>query len=176
MSYGPKNTVGTLGPHTVFPIAISCPFVFSWLPSTVVWNFSKVILVLGKVVSLRVPNLNCSVVESCGWFDITQKTALDMMHEQAHYCDEAANHQMPTAAAFWIIWIVFMEECSDLLQNLMQISCSTHSSHFEWDCHTVHIFLCTDVAVKLFCKSYNKIIINWWLIQELWFWSPTLGP
>ena len=29
--------------------------------------------------------------------------------------------------AFWITWIVFMEECSSLMQNLMQIGCSTHS-------------------------------------------------
>ena len=29
--------VGTLGPHTVLPIAISCPVVFSWISSTV-WN------------------------------------------------------------------------------------------------------------------------------------------
>ena len=82
---------GTLGPLTVLPVSISCPFVFSWLPSTVVWTFSKVILVLGKVMSLRVPNLGCSGAESPGWFDITQKTALEVMHEQAHCCDEAAN-------------------------------------------------------------------------------------
>ena len=29
--------VGTLGPHTVFPITISCPIVFSWI-SLMVWN------------------------------------------------------------------------------------------------------------------------------------------
>ena len=29
--------VGTLGPHTVLPIAISCPVVFSWI-SSMVWN------------------------------------------------------------------------------------------------------------------------------------------
>ena len=29
--------VGTLGPHTVLPIAISCPVVFSWI-SLMVWN------------------------------------------------------------------------------------------------------------------------------------------
>ena len=30
---------GTLGPHTVLPIAISCPTVFSWISSMMVWNF-----------------------------------------------------------------------------------------------------------------------------------------
>ena len=50
-----------------------------------------------------------------------------MVHEQAHCCDEAANHQLPIAAAFWITQIVFMDECSRLMQNLMQIHYSTHS-------------------------------------------------
>ena len=49
------------------------------------------------------------------------------MHEWMHCCDEAANHQLPIAAAFWIFWIVFVEECSSLSQNLMHICCSTHS-------------------------------------------------
>ena len=40
-------------------------------------------------------------------------------------CDEAANHQLPIAAAFWIILIVSVDECSSLTQNLMQICCST---------------------------------------------------
>ena len=46
-----------------------------------------------------------------------------MVHEQAHCCDKAANHQFPIAAAFWIIWIVSAEECSRLIQNLVQICC-----------------------------------------------------
>ena len=50
-----------------------------------------------------------------------------MIYEQACCCDEAANHQLPIAAAFWIIQIVSKEECSSLTQNLMQIRCSTHS-------------------------------------------------
>ena len=49
------------------------------------------------------------------------------MHEQTCCCDEAASHQLPTAAAFWIIEIVSVEECSSLTQNLTQIFCSTCS-------------------------------------------------
>ena len=56
-----------------------------------------------------------------------KKTALDVMHEWAHCHDEAAKHQLPTAAAFWIIQIVFSEECSSFTQNLMQIRCSPQS-------------------------------------------------
>ena len=50
-----------------------------------------------------------------------------MMHEWVHCHDEAANHQLPIAVAFWIIQIVSAEECSSLMQNLMQIHFSTHS-------------------------------------------------
>ena len=52
-------------------------------------------------------------------------------------CNEAANHQLPIAAAFWITWIVSMEECSSLLQNLTQIHCSSHS-FWMWQPHSRH--------------------------------------
>ena len=57
----------------------------------------------------------------------TKNSAWDMMHEQLICSDEAANHQLPTAVAFWIIQIVSMAECPSSMQNLMQICCSTHS-------------------------------------------------
>ena len=44
-----------------------------------------------------------------------------MMHEQACHCDEAANHQLPKAMAFQIIWVISAEEYSSLMQNLMWI-------------------------------------------------------
>ena len=91
-------------------------------------SFSKMILVLGKARSHRAPNLGHSGAESPGWFDVLPKnSAPDAMHEQARCWDEAANHQLPTAAAFWIIQIVSVEECSSFTQNLMQIHCSTCS-------------------------------------------------
>ena len=73
--------------------------------------------------------------------------------------DEAANHQLPIAAAFQIILIVSTEECSSLIQNSMQIYCSTCSAilnvpatqytyllngvyrpHWlvQWSCHCSH--------------------------------------
>ena len=82
------------------------------------------------------------------------------MHERVHYHNEAANHQLPIAAGFWIIWIVSVEECSSLMQNLMQIHCSTCSGilnvtatqntcslngvycpHWpvQWSCHSSHM-------------------------------------
>ena len=85
------------------------------------------IVVLGSGRSCRVPNLDCRGAELPGWFDVSQKnSAQDVVHEQAHCCDKAANHQFPIAAAFWIIWIVSAEECSSLMQNLVETHCSTH--------------------------------------------------
>ena len=56
-----------------------------------------------------------------------ENSARDMMHERVHYCDEAANHQLPIAADFCIIQIVSKEECSSLMQNPVQIPCPTCS-------------------------------------------------
>ena len=92
--------------------------------------FSKMILVWGKSRSCR-----CQIwavgswgTESLEWFDVSQKNPTwDVMHERTCCHDEAANHQVPIAAAFWIIQIVSVEDCSSLTQNLMQICCSTRS-------------------------------------------------
>ena len=114
---------------------------FSQLPSAALWYFpeshwqyeisslSKVILVLGKARSHRAPNLGC---RGCWitWVTIVlpkKSSAGDVMHEVAHCCDEAVNHELPTAVAFWTIRIISTEECSSLKQNLMQIRCSSHS-------------------------------------------------
>ena len=84
------------------------------------------ILVWGKARSRKALILCYRGAESPGWFDVSPKnSARDVMHEQVHCHDEAAHHQLPIAAAFWIIWIVSTEECSSLMQNLMQIQCST---------------------------------------------------
>ena len=66
-----------------------------------------------------------------------KNSARDMMHKWARCCDEAANHQLPIAAAFWIIQIVSVEEWSSLMQNLMQIHCSTQS-FWMWQPHSTH--------------------------------------
>ena len=120
--------IDTLGPHTVLPVTIRG---MSYFPSSRQWSeissFSKVTLVLGKVRSHRAPSVGCSRAESPGRFDVSpENSARDMMHKQAHCCDEAAHHHLSTVPAFRIIWIVSVEECSSLMQNLMQIHCSTH--------------------------------------------------
>ena len=75
-----------------------------------------------------------------------------MIHEQVCCCDEAANHQLPIAVPFWIIWIVSMEECSSLRQNLMQIHCSTCS-------------VILNVMVTQYTCSLNGICCPHWLVQ-----------
>ena len=85
------------------------------------------ILVWGKARSCRAPNLHCRGAESPGWCVVLPKnSAPDVMCELVHCHGEAADHQLPIAAAFWIIQIVSMEECLSIMQNLMRIHCSTH--------------------------------------------------
>ena len=120
-----------------------------------VWNLflSKVILVLGKARCHRVTNMGCSGAESPGWFDVSPKnSARDVMHERARCHDEAASHQLPTAAAFCIIWVVSVEECSSLMQNVMQIHCSTRS------------VILNAVATQYTC-SLNSVYCLHWLVQ-----------
>ena len=81
-----------------------------------------------------------------------QKTAQDVMHEWVCCCDEAASHQLPIAAAFWIIQIVSAEECSSLTQNLTQIHWSTHS-------------LMLNVMATQYTCSLNSIYRPHWLVQ-----------
>ena len=90
----------------------------------------------GKARSCRAPKTGCSGAESHGWFDVSPKnSAPDVMHEQAHYGDEAANHQLPIAAAFWITQIVSAEECLSLMQNL--IALLAQSFWMQWP-HSTH--------------------------------------
>ena len=74
------------------------------------------------------------------------------MHEQERCLDEAANHQLPIAVAFWIIPIVSTEECSRLMQNLMQICRSTCS-------------VILNVTATQYTCSLNGIYHPHWLLQ-----------
>ena len=99
---------------------------------------SKVILVLGKTKSLKAPNLGCRGAESPGGFDILpQNSAQDVMHEWVCCPDEAANHSLLIAVAFWVTWIVTWRNVkfnakfdTDALLYLL--------SHFECSGRTVH--------------------------------------
>ena len=148
--------VGTLGPHTVLPIVISCPVVFPeshW--QSEVSSLSKVILVLRKARSHRAPNLGWKVAESPGWFNVLQKISVqDVMHEWMHCYDEAASHQLSIAVSFWIIQIVSAEKCSSLMQTLMQICCSTCS-------------VILNVKATQYTCSFNGVYRPHWLHSEV---------
>ena len=77
-----------------------------------------------------------------------------MLHERVHCRDEAADHQLPIAAAFWIIWVVSTEEWTSLKQHLMQICCSTHS-------------VLLNVMATQYTYSLQGIYCPYWLV----WWS-----
>ena len=145
--------LGTLGPHAVLSPPSAAPSYFpeSHLRSEIS-SLSKVILVLGKARSCRMPNLGCRGAESPGWFDILQKnSAWEVKHEQVHCHDEAANHHLPIAVAFWIIWIGYVEECWNLTQNLMQI---------RWSAPSVILNV---MATQYICSLNGVYCPHWWV-------------
>ena len=102
--------------------------------------------------------------ESRGWFDFSPKnSAWDMMGEEVCGPDEAANHQLPTAAVFWIIPVVSTEKCSSLPQNWTQIHYSAHS-------------VILNVTATQYTCSLNGIYCPHWLEQRSHHCSPIHIP
>ena len=101
-------------------------------------SLPKVILVLGKPRSHRVPNLAYRVTESPGLLMFRRKTAWNVMHEWEHYCDDGAHHQLPRAAAFWLL-NSFCRGMFKLNAKFDADSLLYLLSHFECDGHTVHM-------------------------------------
>ena len=86
--------VGTLGIHTVHPVAISCPIIFSWI-SVMVWNLFpfKGDFSFGKSQKSRVPHLGCRQAWVIWVIDVSPKnSAWEVMHDQVHCHDGAASH------------------------------------------------------------------------------------
>ena len=127
-------------------------------------SLSKVILVLGKARSLRVPNLGCRGTESLGWFDVLSKNfSGSVMNEWSCYHDEAANQQLFIMMAL-IIWVVSMEECRNLMQNVTQILCSTCSV-------TLHAMATHDGEQSLFPVLYTSAQTS-----TVWPPAPSCSP
>ena len=145
---------GTLGPHTVLPITISCPVIFSeshqW---SEISSLSKWFEFWVKLEVTGHPIWAVGGAKSPGWFDVSLKySAWDVMHEWVHCPYEAASHQWPIAVAFWIIRIISMKEWPSLTQNLMQIRCSTCS------------VILNETATQYTC-SLNDVYCPHWLEQ-----------
>ena len=146
--------MGTLGPHTVFsqlPSAAPSYFPEShWQSETS--SLSKVILVLGKGRSCRAPSLCCRGAESPGGFDVLLKKLCIRFNVWASAlswwsCRSPVAHSY----GFWIIWIVSTEECSSLMQNLMQICCSP--------------LVILNATATQYIHSLNGICCPHWLVQ-----------
>ena len=70
--------VGTWEPHTVLPIAISCPIIFSWISLTV-WNLFPF---KGDFSFGKSQKMWGTKSESPGWLDVSPKISTqDVMHE-----------------------------------------------------------------------------------------------
>ena len=116
-------------------------------------SLSKMILVLEKARSHRAPNLGYREAESPGWFDVLPEKLCTRCDAWAACCgDEADNYLLPVAVASCMIWVVSMEGCSRLTQNLMQIHCSIHS-------------VILNVTATQYTCSLNDVYQPHWLVQ-----------
>ena len=116
-------------------------------------SLSKVILVLGKARSRRAPSLGSRGSESPGWSDVSPKnSARDVMPKggvlSGWSCQSPAAH----SCSLLTYPKVSVEECSRLMQNLMQILCSSHS------------VILNAMATQYTC-SFNSIYHPQWLVQ-----------
>ena len=128
-----------------------------------VWNLLpfKSDFTFGKSQKSQGTNLSCRGAESPGRFDVlSENSARDVMDELTHCPDEAANHQLPVAEAFWITGIVYhlsifhrgkfklnTQSDPDLLLYLL--------SHFECDHHTVHM-----LTNGIYCPHWLSAVMS----------------
>ena len=135
--------VDTSGPHTVVPITISFPVIFSWISSiSEISSLSKMILVLGKVRSHRAPDLCCRGTESPGWFDVLpENSAWDMRHDAWAGALSQWSCQLPVAHSCGLLnhWNSFRGGMFKLNAKFDADLLLYSLSHFECDGHTVHM-------------------------------------
>ena len=136
--------VGTLGPHTVLPIAIGYSVIFYWISSTV-WNLFhfKGDFSFGRSQKgTRFSGYQIWAVRGLshlGDLMFHQKTVQDMMHEWACGHDAAATHQLPIAVAFWVTQIISVEKCSSLTRNWICRFIALLAQWFwMWQPHSAH--------------------------------------
>ena len=84
-------------PYHIFLLS----YLLSYFPESHQWSeissLSKVILVLGKARSHRVPNLGCGGAESPGWFDVLQNT----VHEMSCMSGHVVMMKLPITSCPW---------------------------------------------------------------------------
>ena len=131
--------VGTLGPHTVLPVTISCPIVFSWI-SLAAWNL---VPVKGDF-SFKKPEVAGHQIWAMGALSHLS----DLMFHQKHCMRRDAwegtlsswDCQSPVAHSCGLLNHpnsfhrgMFKRNAKFNADSLLYLF-----SHFEWDGHTVH--------------------------------------
>ena len=147
--------VDTLGPHTILPVSISCPVVFSWI-SLMVWNLFPLKGDFSFGNSQKSQGAKCGLWwgwVTCGVWCFTK--TLCRRHDAWAGTLSWWSCQLPVAHSNWVIRIVSTEECSSLMQNLMQI------------CYSTHLVILNVMATQYTC-SLNGVYRPHWLVQ----WHP----
>ena len=141
-------------PQTVLQIAISCPIIFSWILSTV-WNtfpfkggfnYGKSQKLLGAKSGLY-----------GGWVTwviwcFTKKTLYETWCMSGHVVVMKLSITSCPQVAFQIIQILSVEQWLSLMQNLMQIHCSTCS-------------VILNVRATWYPCSLNGVYYPSWIVQ-----------
>ena len=145
--------VGALGPHTVLPVAISCPILFSWI-SSMVWtlfplkgnfSFGKSQRSQGNNYGLR----RGRVAQMIWYFTKKLYTRRDARAGMLLWwsCQSPGVHSCsllihPNSS--------HMEECSSFMENVMQIHCSTCS------------VILNVMATQYTCSHNSVYHPHWW--------------
>ena len=127
-------------------------------------SFSKVILVLGKAKSHRVPNLCRRGAESPGWFGVSSKhSAWDLTHKQVRCRDETANHRCtqlrPSESSDSFCRGMFKLngkfDTDSLLYWLSHLECNGHTVHMLTQQHLPPPWTST-VMASLFTHAHSS--------------------
>ena len=159
--------VGILGPHTVLPASLAtatrCSFCSgSWshrinfamtcfMPRTCLKILGTVFFGIPRSASSSCTVSHQSLLIAAGhiqhsqvFFIMRAFQNVDHFQQNLTILEAFVPHVICTALialslkAFWIIWIVSVEECSSLTQILIQIPCSTQSFRMWWP-HSTHV-------------------------------------
>ena len=148
------SQVGTLGPHTVSQSPSTASSCFPKYHRRSETSFlSKAILILVKPEVAGSQIWAVAGLSHLGDLMFHRKPLHETWGTERACCrDEAANHQLPIAVAFWIIWIVSTEECSNLskfdadslLYSLIHFECDRMQQPHWTQAHSAVSSLPTD--------------------------------
>ena len=142
--------VGTVGPHTALPIAISWPIIFSWVSSIVSNLFPfKGDFSFGKNQKLQGTKSGCRGGGSPGWFDVSQKTN-KQNKTKTNLCTRPDawggtlswwSCQSPVAYSCGLLNYPnsFCGGMFKLNANFDAALLLCLLSHFKWDSHTIYL-------------------------------------